>query len=384
MTVLAPLDLWLDNTNQNSVPANMNALRVEVLLLPVTNTLAVPGGAEAENTVLIVAAAPTGVFAAFTVGSLAIKKSGVWIPFTPVTGMVKWHTALVTYLRWSGSAWVDISHVTGGLSTALASAATTTLANLTGDYGHITGTTTITSFDTAPKAGLMKTIIFDGALTLTHGANLILPSSANIVTAAGDVAIVRAESTSIWRVIAYFRADGTPLVLSAEAMVFKDTWDASTNSPVLVNGTGNNGDVYVVSVAGSQNLGAGADYYEVGDQLIYNGTVWRHVRTGEASTPITEASAARDFAASDAGKYIRFTNVAAKTMTVRDDADVSMPANIEINGRNAAATGDLTLVEDTAVTINPPAYGSLVIPPGGTFTLKRVATDEWDLFGVTL
>jgi hypothetical protein len=34
-------------------------------------------------------------------------------------------------------------------------------------------------------------------------------------------------------------------------------WDAATNTPTLVDGTGNPGDVYEVTVAGTQNLGSG-------------------------------------------------------------------------------------------------------------------------------
>ncbi len=89
------------------------------------------------------------------------------------------------------------------LGTAKASAATTTIGTAGfGDYFHITGTTTITSFGTATTAGIRRTLIFDGALTLTHHAtNLICPGAANIVTVAGMVIEVIAETTTAWRVV---------------------------------------------------------------------------------------------------------------------------------------------------------------------------------------
>lgn len=89
------------------------------------------------------------------------------------------------------------------LGTAKASAATTTIGTAGfGDYFHITGTTTITSFGTATTAGIRRTLIFDGALTLTHHAtNLICPGAANIVTVAGTVIEVIAETTTTWRVV---------------------------------------------------------------------------------------------------------------------------------------------------------------------------------------
>ena len=95
----------------------------------------------------------------------------------------------------------------------VASAATTTIWVADGNFIHITGTTTITSFGTATQPGSHRTVVFDGALTLTHNStSLILPTGANITTAAGDVAIVRAETTANARVVAYLRKDGTALV----------------------------------------------------------------------------------------------------------------------------------------------------------------------------
>jgi len=94
----------------------------------------------------------------------------------------------------------------------VASAGTTTIWVTDGNFIHITGTTTITSFGTAPQAGAERTVVFDGALTLTHNAtSLILPTGANITTAAGDVAVVRAETTANARVVNYYRKDGTAL-----------------------------------------------------------------------------------------------------------------------------------------------------------------------------
>ena len=99
---------------------------------------------------------------------------------------------------------------------AVASAATTNIWATDGNTVHITGTTTITSFGTAPQAGAWMKVIFDGALTLTHGANLYIPGAANITTAADDFAFVYADTTTQFDLI-YFRRDGTALVASAAA-----------------------------------------------------------------------------------------------------------------------------------------------------------------------
>jgi hypothetical protein len=55
-------------------------------------------------------------------------------------------------------------------------------------------------------------------------------------------------------------------------MEYQGTWDASTNSPTLADGTGSAGDVYRVTVAGTQFTPSIA--FDVGDYAIYNGTKW--------------------------------------------------------------------------------------------------------------
>jgi len=119
------------------------------------------------------------------------------------------HSGTMTH---SGVVTMSAKDITEAKGADIASATTTTIWATDGNFMHITGTTTITSFGTAEQAGDCRTVVFDGALTLTHNAtSLILPTGANITTAAGDVAIVRAETTANARVVAYIRKDGTPL-----------------------------------------------------------------------------------------------------------------------------------------------------------------------------
>lgn len=63
--------------------------------------------------------------------------------------------------------------------------------------------------------------------------------------------------------------------LPNSVMEYKGTWDASTNTPTLANGTGNQGDVYLCNVAGTVNFGAGAIAFVVSDQVIYSGSIWQ-------------------------------------------------------------------------------------------------------------
>lgn len=64
----------------------------------------------------------------------------------------------------------------------------------------------------------------------------------------------------------------SPITLRPDPMGYLGTWDASTNTPTLVNGTGNEGDLYLVSKAGSRSLGGGAINFALGDYVIYSAT----------------------------------------------------------------------------------------------------------------
>lgn len=78
------------------------------------------------------------------------------------------------------------------------SVASATTCNIwtVGQSKHITGTTTITSFGTANKAGEWRKLIFDDAVLLTHGADLNIQSAQNYTTQAGDLVLVYADTTT--------------------------------------------------------------------------------------------------------------------------------------------------------------------------------------------
>jgi hypothetical protein len=88
-----------------------------------------------------------------------------------------------------------------------------------GNYFDVTGTTAVTSLKATGGKGTLIKLHFDGILTLTHSAapsdiRLILPSGANITTAAGDeaefiqIADTGSPAVSVYRCINYTRASG--------------------------------------------------------------------------------------------------------------------------------------------------------------------------------
>lgn len=115
----------------------------------------------------------------------------------------------------------------------IASAGTVNLTTATGNYVHITGTTTITAITLAQ--GYERTVVFDGALTLTNGASLLLPGSANITTAAGDTAVFRGESAGVVRCVSYIRKDGTAVAGSALSYLTAAEYITGTDTTKILN-----------------------------------------------------------------------------------------------------------------------------------------------------
>ena len=117
----------------------------------------------------------------------------------------------------------------------VASASTINLSTCAGTFCDVTGTTTITAI-TSEAAGIMRMVRFTGALTLTHNAtSLILPSAANITTAANDTAEFVSLGSGNWLCFNYVRAAlSTYLVQAVRA---SSTTEDSTATTIPLDDT---------------------------------------------------------------------------------------------------------------------------------------------------
>ena len=113
-------------------------------------------------------------------------------------------------------------------------------------------------------------------------ANQIVVSSGAKVRDLNDVII---GTSGVLSSLAFNVSNGVPKLdvngkilvsqLPNSVMEYLGTWNAATNTPFLVNGTGNAGDVYLCNVAGTVDFGAGPISFVVSDQVIYSGTIWQ-------------------------------------------------------------------------------------------------------------
>ena len=142
--------------------------------------------------------------------------------------------------------------------------------------------------------------------------------------------------------------------LTVSAMEYLGNWNASTNSPSLADGVGNAGDVYRVSVAGTQDLGSGSVTYAIGDLLIYSGSIWEIADNSESVTSVNSQTGVVVLDAddiSDASTTNKFVTAASNTklgfITVTQAVDLdTMESNIATNNAKVSADGSVTTHSD--------------------------------------
>lgn len=113
-------------------------------------------------------------------------------------------------------------------------------------------------------------------------------------------------------------------------------------------------------------------------------TVAVALRLAGSGPVTTDATTAHDMTASESGGYLRMTHASAKTATFRPEATHAMPSGGEWTIRNAGASGDLTLVAGSGVTVSAPSAGTLVLSAGMTVVVKRAAANLFEVRGQTV
>ena len=158
----------------------------------------------------------------------------------------------------------------------------------------------------------------------------------------------------------YCPLDGSGKIASSflhvDAVEYQGNWNASTNSPSLADGTGDKGDMYVVSVAGTQNLGQGSVDYNVGDSVIYSGNVWDRIGRSDVVTSVAGKTGAVSLVKGDVGlgNVDNVSNADAAISTATQTAlDLKAPL------ADAALTGATTAVGLTVTNAVAAGSGSI-------------------------
>lgn len=226
----------------------------------------------------------------------------------------------------------------------VASASTCDIGAAATDRVSITGTTTITSFGTDIDA--IRFVSFMGALLLTHNAtSLILPTGANITTAAGDCAIFASDASGNWRCLDYQRADGSALAIGSNQVVTASITDNNVTlakiatqaaATVLANVTGGAAAPTAASVSAVLDLVPGTP--TKGDLIVRDTSVSARIAAGTSGYILTSngTGALPTYQAASAGKLVSrayseySTNAGISTVIPYDDTIPQITEGTEI------------------------------------------------------
>lgn len=239
------------------------------------------------------------------------------------------------------------------LGDPIASATTINLTTATGNFLHITGTTTIETVTLG--AGMRREVIFDGILTLTHHAtNNNLPSGANITTAVGDRASYYSDGTTVY-CTKYVKADGTPLLSgttfasSAEAIAGTET-DKALSPATLRNGLNAIGTAPIFACRAWVNFNG----VPLTGTYSQSGTTVTVTMTSHSLNVGYNVSLSPTSGTGVAGSYTVLTVVNANVFTYTAGTSLTTSGNITKN-INIRSSGNISSITDNGVgdyTIN--------------------------------
>ena len=156
----------------------------------------------------------------------------------------------------------------------------------------------------------------------------------------------------------FLTTNGTALSwasISGGGLSYQGTWNASTNTPTLASSTGVNGYYYIVATAGSTNLNGITDW-QIGDWLLFNGTVWQKIDQSNLVTSVNGQTGAVSLTYTDVNAIgsITSTDGSVTVSTTSGVADLSVAVSASTTNviclvRNSTGA---TLTKGTAVYIN--------------------------------
>jgi len=162
----------------------------------------------------------------------------------------------------------------------------------------------------------------------------------------------------------------------AGGLQFQGTWNANTNSPTITSGVGTQGYFYIVNVAGNTTID-GNTGWQIGDWILFDGTVWQKVDNTDAVTSVNGQTGA---------VVLTTTNISEGTNLYYTDARARQAISLTTTGSSGAAT-----YSNVTGVLNIPQYtltGLGGVPTSRTLTINGTAYDlsadrSWSVGTVT-
>jgi len=146
----------------------------------------------------------------------------------------------------------------------------------------------------------------------------------------------------------------------AGGLSYQGTWNASTNTPTLSSSTGTNGYYYIVATAGSTNLNGITDW-QVGDWLMFNGSVWQKIDQSETLQTITSTDTSVTVTTTNSNADLAVYSSPRLVSTIRNETGATLTKGtvVYISGASgnkatvskAIATSDSTSAQTFALVL---------------------------------
>ena len=191
-----PLAVWQSGTNQNSIPANDNSLRLQALLAPSKGTADSDPTNPVDEDQWIVGASWGG----WPTGTIVVYRSGTWYGFEPPTGLRKYSGT--AWVQWDGTAWAsEAAHVDvwSAVKAMIVAGANVTV---TADDAAKTLTISATGTDSGGGGGGgTQTATWTVRDSITHAVNnVVWASGLNLFVAVGDNIAATSPDGATWTI----------------------------------------------------------------------------------------------------------------------------------------------------------------------------------------
>ena len=152
----------------------------------------------------------------------------------------------------------------------------------------------------------------------------------------------------------------------AGGLSYQGTWNASTNTPTLASGVGVNGYYYITATAGSTNLDGITDW-QIGDWLMFNGTVWQKIDQSNLVTSVNGQTGAVSLTS---------TNISEGTNLYYTDARARASVSAGTGISYSSATGVITNAAPDQTVALTAGTGISTTGTYPNFTIANTAPDQ--------
>ena len=160
----------------------------------------------------------------------------------------------------------------------------------------------------------------------------------------------------------FLTTNGTTTSWSSVAggLSYQGTWNASTNTPTLASSVGTNGYYYIVSAAGSTNLDGITDW-QIGDWLMFNGSVWQKIDQSNLVTSVAGRTGAVTLSNTDISGLGTMSTQSASSVAITGGTISGLSSALPVASGGTGvttSTGSGNVVLSTSPTLITPALGT--------------------------